>query len=144
MTTDDRTALLHRGDELWELLRTALDASIDAPLGPSSNWTGRDVYAHLARWQQNTIDVVRGVLAGTAPPDPTEDEDTINNRWHEEDRTTPSDVARRRCTVTRRELRALLESLTDGQWRAFGETASADINGEHYEHHLAVIGKAAR
>jgi len=136
---DERDALLQRGDGLWERLRNALERHLDEPLAPSTDWTGHDVYGHFARWQANTIGEVRELVAGTWRPR-DEDEDTLNNRWRDEDRDVPADVLRERCMSSRQELRSLLCSLENKQWEVFGRAASADINGEHYLHHLRAAG----
>ena len=139
-STDNRHATLHRGDELWAKLRGALDARLESPLGSSTEWTGHDVYAHFARWQQQSLNAAREHLAGRRPAEPAEDEDTLNNRWHEEDKGLASEAARERCLRTRTELRNLLLGLTDAQWDLWGRRVAADISGEHYEHHLASLG----
>ncbi len=138
--SDERAALLRRGDELWDELTAALDTSIDAPLGPSTDWMGRDVYAHFARWTRQTADDLRRVLDGK-PPRPIEGtEDEINARIREEERETPVDQLRSRCTEARAEVKALLLGLTDDQWRAFGEASADDVTPAHIEPHLRMMG----
>ena len=140
-TIDDRAAVLARGDEMWESLRHALDARLHDPLGSSTDWTGHDVYAHFARWQALSIEHMRIVLAGSTPPPPEADDDTLNMRWRTEDRTLPTNVIVTRCDGTRQQLRDMLDELTPAQWEAFGRLFAADINGEHYEHHIAACAK---
>ncbi len=134
--TDDRIASLQHGDELWEQLQAQLEARLTQPVYATSDWTGHDVYAHFARWQQNTIDGLRLLIAGTWTAHEPEDEDTLNARWAADDRSLPTEDVRVRCLRTREELRRLLISLTPQQWERFGKLCSADISGEHYEHHL--------
>jgi len=139
----DRATMLRRGDELWERLAAAIDASMDRPLGPSTAWTGHDVYAHFARWQAHAANDVRQLLAGAQRAPVPGNEDEINERWAAEDRALSHDEVRGRCIETRTELRRLLEGLTAEQWKRFGRTCSIDISGEHYEHHLAAIASAS-
>jgi hypothetical protein len=139
----DRTTMLRRGDELWEQLAAALDASMDRPLGPSTDWTGHDVYAHFARWQAHAASEVRQLLVGGQPAPLPGDEDDINRRWAAEDRPLSHDEVRGRCIETRNELRRLLEGMNAEQWERFGRTCSIDISGEHYEHHLAAIASTS-
>jgi len=141
---DDRDEMLRRGDELWQRLRAALDASMERPLGPASDWTGHDVYGHFARWQAHAADDVRRLAVGERPVPVPGDEDEINQHWAAEDRALPLNVVRERCIETRRELRALLEGLTAEQWERFGRACSIDISGQHYEHHLAAIESPAQ
>lgn len=143
MSTDDQQATLVRGDDLWAQLRRALDSRLDMPLGRSTDWTGHDVYAHFARWQQASLVTANALLGGRRPADPDESEDVLNNRWRDEDRRLPTEVVRERCLRTRGELRDLLAGLTEAQWDRWGRQVAADISGEHYEHHLAVAGEHA-
>lgn len=131
----ERDRMLREGDALWQRLRAQLEARIDYPIG-ADGWTGKDVYAHFARWQQNTIEAVNKLLAGERPAQPDEDEDTLNNRWASEDRTLSVEQARTRCIETRDELRGLLAGLDAQQWQRWGKLCSPDVNGEHYQHHL--------
>jgi len=139
----DRAATLAHGDAEWERLRAALDARMNEPLGPATDWTGHDVYAHFARWQEQTIRDLRTVLAGHAPEPPKEDEDTLNRRWRATDRDLPDHVVVRRCLESRARLREMLMALDERQWADFGHLFAPDINGEHYEHHLAMCAKEA-
>jgi hypothetical protein len=139
----DREAALTRGDRLWDELRGALDAHLHEPIGPSTNWTGREVYAHFARWQERTVAGLRAVLEGRPPRAEHEDEDVLNDRWRIEDRALDATVARDRCLASRAELRGMLIALTDRQWAAFGHLFAPDIDGQHYEHHLAATRAVA-
>lgn len=140
MTEDDRSTALRRGDELWEQLRTAIDRHVDEPIGPSTDWTGHDVYAHFNRWQQASLVTAREILAGRKPSSVEEDENTLNNRWRKEDQDLDTGVVRDGCLRTRAELRGILMGLTAEQWDRWGQRVAADISGEHYEHHLADAG----
>ena len=138
MTQTDRGSVLAHGDVLWERLRAVLEASMDEPVN-ADGWTGKDVFAHFARWQQHTMDDLRALLDGRTPSPVEGGENEINDRWHVEDRGMPPDVARERCIGTREELCSLLVSLSDEQWDRFGRAFSPDINGEHYDAHLRAV-----
>jgi hypothetical protein len=140
MEDDGRDADLRRGDALWEQLRATLDAHFDAPVGPTTDWTGHDVYAHFGRWQEVSLATARELLAGRRPPDAEEGEDVLNNRWREEDRGLTAEVVRERCLRTRTELRDLLMSISNEEWSRWGIKVAADISGEHYAHHLVDAG----
>jgi hypothetical protein len=137
----DRAATLAHGDTTWDGLRIALDARMSEPVGPATDWTGHDIYAHFARWQEQSIKDLGTVLSGKIPQSPKEDEDTLNQRWRSVDRDLPDRVVVRRCLESRATLRAMLVGLDDGQWQQFGQLFSADIDGGHYEHHLAMCAK---
>ena len=140
MANDDRDAVLRRGDALWRQLCAALDAHPDEPVGPSTDWTGHDVYAHFGRWQEVSLATARELLAGRRPPPAEEEDDVLNNRWREEDRSLSAEAVRERCHRTRAELRDLLMSISAEQWRLWGTKVAADISGEHYAHHLSDAG----
>ena len=140
MDGDDREARLRHGEELWERLRLALDAHSREPIGPSTDWTGHDVYAHFGRWQDVSLTTAHEILTGRKPAEAEEDENVLNNRWRDDDRGLSTDVVRERCLRSRAELRELLMSLTNEQWSWWGSKVAADISGEHYEHHLADAG----
>jgi Mycothiol maleylpyruvate isomerase N-terminal domain len=135
MTRSDRDTMLSRGDALWEQLSAALDASTDTPVN-EAGWTGRDVFAHFARWQQHTIDDLRDLIVGKAPLPVDGDENVVNDRWYSEDRALPAGIARERCLRTREELRSLLLGLSDEQWDRFGRACAPDVSGEQYAAHL--------
>jgi mycothiol maleylpyruvate isomerase-like protein len=139
--SDDREALLRRGDELWDELTAALDASIDAPLGPSTDWAGRDVYAHFARWTRQTVDDLRLVLDGKPPQHIEGTEDEINARIRTEERDTPADTLRAQAASARADLKTLLRALSDDQWRAFGAASADDVTPKHIGPHLETIGR---
>ncbi len=140
MTPLDREAVLARGDHMWDELRAALDAHLDEPIAPATDWTGHDVYAHFARWQQLSVTAARKLLAGRRPADPEADDDTLNDRWRAEDSARPTAEVRDLCLHSRRDLRQILTTITDDEWAAWGHLVAADIDGSHYEHHLAVAG----
>jgi hypothetical protein len=137
----DRAATLAHGDAEWARLRAALDARMDQPVGPATDWTGHDIYAHFARWQEQSIKDLRTVLAGRAPEPPKEDEDTLNRRWRAADRDLPDRVVVRRSLESRATLREMLTALDVPQWQRFGHLFAADIDGDHYGHHLAMCAK---
>lgn len=141
MNGDDREARLHHGDALWARLTPILDTHLDEPIGPSTDWTGHDVYAHFARWQSHAAETMRRVAAGKPAPAIDGDENEINNRWRAADRSLSAEEARARCEASRRELREAFLAFDADQWTRLGDVITAeDITGEHYEHHLADAG----
>lgn len=141
MRNDDREATLRRGDELWAQLRYALEAHLHEPIGPSTDWTGHDVYAHFARWQAHAAETIHRFVADEQAPAIPGDENEINDRWRDADRSLDTAVARTRCEETREDLRSVFLSFDAEQWARFGRHVTAeDITGEHYAHHLADAG----
>jgi hypothetical protein len=141
---DDREECLRYGEELWTQLCSVLDAHLYEPIGPSTDWTGHDVYAHFARWQAHAAMSLRRTIAGEPAPALPGDEDQINEHWREADRLLSTALVRTRCEDTRRDLRSVLRSFDAQQWARFGHQISAeDVTGEHYTHHLADAGVLA-
>lgn len=138
-SVEERDAALTCVDQRWDELRAALDSHLLEPAGDGTDWTGREVYAHFARWQAKTIADLSETRAGRGPSPPEEDESVLNDRWRAEDRSLDAGVVIERCLNSRAELRSLLMSLRDDQWRTFGHLFAPDINGEHYEDHLSAI-----
>ena len=138
---DERDARLKRGDELWKQLCAGLDSHLHEPVGPNTDWTGHEVYAHFARWQQQTLDAVRAILAGRQPRNVEGTEEEINNRWRAEDRASDTATVRQQCLDTRVELRTLMAGLSEEQWSIWGRQSFDDIDGSHYTHHIAALGK---
>ncbi|MDE3096624.1 MAG: hypothetical protein KGK07_11590 [Chloroflexota bacterium] len=136
----ERDEALRRGDAAWQRLQEVLDAHIDTPLDGRAGWTGKDVYAHFARWQQRSIDELCDLLTGRwRPAVGADDEDTLNDHWAAEDASLGADDARARCLTTRAELRRTVAGLDAGRWQRFGRLFD-DITGPHYEHHLRAAG----
>ncbi len=134
----ERDEPLRRGDVIWAQLQSVLDENIDKSAFPGG-WTGKDVYAHFARWQQISIEQVAEILAGRRPDKPSEDDDTLNNRWHAEDSALTVDEARERCLRSREVHRAQVAALSEDHWRAWGHLFD-DVTGAHYAGHLRAAG----
>jgi hypothetical protein len=141
---DNREERLRHGEQLWTRLRSVLDAHLHDPIGPSTDWTGHDVYAHFARWQAHAAETLRRAIAGEPAPALPGDENEINERWRDADRSLSTELVRERCEETREALRSVLRSFDDKQWARHGRHITAeDVTGEHYAHHLADAGVPA-
>jgi hypothetical protein len=131
----ERDAALARGDALWSRLQLHLEEHLHEAADPDG-WSGHDVYAHFARWQQVTIDQLRQFLNDERVTPVPGDVDAINQDWHRRDKSLPTDEVRQRCMETRSELRHLLMTLTPVQWERAGKAAGEDVDGGHYLAHL--------
>lgn len=62
---------LAAGDVAWAELQAALDAAKETSgSNPGDPWNTRDIYAHLARWQAESVRVVNLLLAREPLPPP--------------------------------------------------------------------------
>jgi hypothetical protein len=124
-------------------LQAALEEHLHEPLSADTDWTGPDVYAHFARWQEFAARELGRRLARKPLTTFHEDVNALNLRWREEDRAKPMDAVRRLCLRSRDELRARLLRLSEDEWRLHGQHQSMDVDGEHYQHHLDAIAHGA-
>jgi hypothetical protein len=135
-------AMLAEDRAEWQALVAALDAHPDGPLHDpqSPEWTARDVYAHLARWINNSMDGFDSWLANrTLPPPPGGNDDEINARWQAEDSGLTLDEARARAQQAfDRRIRAIESAPADRWDRVLEATANAD-GAEHYRNHRKYI-----
>ena len=142
VSTEAVEAMLARDRAEWQALVRVLEArpghSLHDPESPT--WNSRDVYAHLARWmEQSTAHLEAALVCSSfAPVEGTDDE--INARWQseaqrlslEETRSWAMRVFERRIEV--------IESVKPTQWndRTFA-IANAD-GAEHYAaHHRYIV-----
>jgi hypothetical protein len=135
-------AMLAEDRAEWSALVAALDAHPTFPLHDpeSPTWTARDVYAHLARWINNSTDAFDSWLANrTVPASPEGDDDTINARWQREDSGLTLDEARARAQQAfDRRIRAIEAAPADRWDPILGATAHAD-GAQHYRNHRSYI-----
>lgn len=136
-----RRQILAGGDRIWDRLVAILDARPGEALHrpPSPTWTSRDIYAHLARWQDQSIAFIEHKRAGHSPQPFTGDADAVNAKWAVDDAVLTLDQARGRCHTARGRLKALLLDLSPSEWDHFGRGCLADIDGRHYQEHLDAI-----
>ncbi len=154
MDAADITAMLAEDRREWAALCATLDAHPDGPLhdqpspltplpegeGNPPEWTARDVYAHLARWINNSTDGFESWLASRTIPTPPEgDDDTINARWQREDSALTLDEARDRAQrAFDRRIRAI-ESAPADKWDQILEATAHADDAHHYRAHHGYI-----
>jgi hypothetical protein len=135
-------AMLHEDRAEWQALVAALDAHPDGPLHDpeSPAWTPRDVYAHLARWINNSTDGFESWLASrTLPPPPGGNDDEINARWQAEDSGLTLEAARARAQQAfERRIRAIEAAPADRWDDPIDAIAHAD-GATHYRNHRSYI-----
>ena len=145
MTPNDVAEMLRRDREEWEKLVTVLDSHPGGPVhAPESpDWKARHVYAHLARWINNSMDEFEALIEGRSRPAPPEgDDDGINARWRRDDANIDFADARNRAHRAYERRLRLIESVSDGRWtNPLIAVAQADGH-EHFANHRRYVQSA--
>jgi hypothetical protein len=159
----DALSFLEDERDAWapfEALAGLTDEQLEAPTpadGPAHGWSGRDLMAHMAAWQQVAMDAARELAVGETSTTITRVDrewestggDAINAAIAAEWRALPLDEVRRRFSTVAGELRGYLTVVPETRWvknaahLAFFLADTLD----HYEEHqadLAAILEAAR
>tara|TARA_B100000614_G_scaffold101048_1_gene90799 strand:- start:1220 stop:1663 length:444 start_codon:yes stop_codon:yes gene_type:complete len=135
MLDDDRA--------VWNELVAVLDAHPDGVLhDPASDWqwNARDIYCHLARWMNYSMDGFSAELSSDAPPAALKgSEDEINRRWQSEDQGVPFSEARRRAHDAFDRRVRLIRSVAPERWNARLEKLARFDGADHYRQHLSYI-----
>jgi len=135
-------AILRRYDETWlqleEVIRSLTDAELSLP-GREGEWSGKDILAHIARWQSVACEVVEARAVGREPAELYADYDTWNDRWVVEDRTLSTGEIRDRLAAAGRRLRELAGSLPGARWDDLVQEWVEQTGVEHVEEHLASL-----
>jgi Mycothiol maleylpyruvate isomerase N-terminal domain len=141
--------MLRHDREEWQALVAALEerpsAALHDPESPA--WEAKDVYAHLARWMDNSTDALEAWLDGRRlipPPKGTDDE--INDRWQAEDAAFTLAEARERAQRAFARRSAAIEAVPPERWdkdTILERMARAD-GYEHYASHRRYIEAGGR
>jgi hypothetical protein len=142
--------MLRRDREEWQPLASVLDSHSGGPVHDpeSPEWETRHVYAHLARWIDNSMNDFEAVLAGRAKPAPPDgDDDGINALWRAEDAGIAFVDARLRALEAYQRRLRLIDSVPPGRWD-HQLVAIAHADGyQHYANHrryIAASGSGTR
>ncbi len=138
----EAAAAMLRGDRAeWEALVAVLEAHPEESLhyAGSPPWTGRDVYAHLARWIEHSTAALEARLAGRTLAQLEGTDDEINARWQQEDSGLSLGEARERAQQAfERRLRAI-EGVPTDRWDEMLEAIARADGAEHYAGHRSYI-----
>ena len=146
MTPNDVAEMLRRDRDAWDKLVTVLDSHPGGPVHDpeSPEWEARHVYAHLARWINNSMDDFEALIEGRPMPAPPEGaDDAINARWRLDDATIDLSQARERAHSAYERRLGLIESVPEGRWtNALIAVAHAD-GYQHFANHRRYVESAA-
>jgi hypothetical protein len=137
------TIMLREDRNEWDKLVSVLDAHPGEILhNPDSSWrwTSRDIYAHLARWinySMNTFETILGRRPPSPPLEGTDDE--INARWQQKDSALTLAEARSRASAAFDRRVHLIKSVSDDAWDKELEKVAHFDGADHYRHHRSYI-----
>jgi hypothetical protein len=137
--------MLQTDRDEWERLVAVLDTHPGGPVHDpeSPEWEARHVYAHLARWMNNSMDDFEAVLEGRPRPAPPKgDDDEINARWRAVDAGIDLTDARRRAHAAYERRLRLIEGTHDDQWNNLLTAIAAADGHQHYAGHRLYIESA--
>ena len=116
------------------------------------DWTGKDVLAHLAWWQDHSAHVTEALRAGRTPDDdddPLSTTDEVNERVYREHLDDPPNVTRHAFTQSFERLLAAIEPLTTDElfstdlWPWLDGAPLAEMlqwdTSRHYEAHIGFL-----
>lgn len=146
----DGLSFLEEERDAWrpfEALDALTDEQLSAPVEAARRWTGRDLMAHLAAWQEAALAVARDLAVGETSPAlermdaewEARGGDAVNAEIQATWAALPLEEVRRRFREVPGELRGYLTVVPETRWvkdprhmeTFVGETL------EHYEDHLA-------
>ena len=101
--------------------------------GGDATWSLKDVYAHIARWDEHA----KAILDARDRGEPMLDDDyrLLNAKWVAEDEELSLEDGRERFERSFRDFRAALAAIDASRWDA-GTQELVDSTIEHYEDHL--------
>lgn len=144
MTPEAVRAMLDNDHAEWEALVLLLEAHPDVPLHQpeSPAWTARDVYAHLARWMENSTGGLEAWLDGRINPPIGGTEDEINARWQKEASGLSLDAARERAEQQFERRISVIEAIPAERWDDAIESFAHADGAQHYRAHRGFIAVA--
>lgn len=157
----DGLSFLEEERDAWrpfEALDALSDADLDRPVAGAHGWSGRDLMAHLAAWQDVALRIARELALGeTAPTIAEIDADwearggeAVNAELGEQWAALPLDELRDRARRIPGELRGYLTVVPESRWvkherhmeAILGETL--DHYAEHEADLRAILAAAGR
>lgn len=126
--------------ELGGLIESMDPAKLEQP-GYSEDWSVKDLMAHIAGWQAETVQVLEQIRFGTFRPF-DHDVDEMNRRFHEANRDQPLPVVRAEMAAARNRMLEEFNRLPEVTPEA--EEWFRESGPEHYQEHLGRLREWAR
>jgi hypothetical protein len=146
----DGLSFLEEEREAWrpfEALADLDDAQLATPVAAAHGWSGRDLMAHLAAWQQVALDIARDLAVGETSASlermdadwEARGDEAVNAAIQAEWAAIPMPELRRRFSAVPGELRGYLTVVPESRWVKHPRHMETFIGEtlEHYEDHRA-------
>jgi hypothetical protein len=144
MTFDERLDMLQRASRAWLELKRVTDRLSDTQLtrpNTYGSWSGKDVLAHLAAWEEVGIDVIREMEAGNPEQWPDSDDmiDEFNAELLEPYRDLTAAEIRAALQETHFTLMQLAETAPD-----IRPDTILSVTADHYSEHVEALRALGR
>ncbi len=141
MNKETVTQMISKDRAEWNLLASILDAHpaevLHSPQSPP--WTSRDVYAHLARWLNNSNKDMESYCSGGDISPHFDNIDELNSRWQKEDSVLSLAEARTRALEAFSNRLAIIASIPMNRWDEKLERIASYDGAEHLVGHRKFI-----
>lgn len=134
--------ILERIETTYAQLLNELQSLSDEELltrGVTGKWSGKDVMAHVARWEDTAAEAIELHLRGERIEGNYRDIEAWNARWAEQDRDVRLDRIKQRFEESHRRLMDLLHRLSAEQWDRYIQAWVNGATWHHYEEHAEWI-----
>jgi hypothetical protein len=125
----------------WESLTRVLDAhpeeSLHDPKTPL--WISRDVYAHLARWNEHSNKNIKAYCAGRSVTSLEGTDEEINAGWQKEDSQLSFDEARQKAGRAFNQRMRIIRAIPESRWDKELEKIVQFDGFSHYAAHRGYI-----
>lgn len=140
----NRDQLLHRIESRWAAFKQVTaglpDDALQEP-GVAGDWCVKDLIAHVAAWEEETLKALPVIMEGKRPPR-YGDVDAFNARLHEANSRLSLDEARRMLESSHQRLLGFLVDVPE-RWYAtetrFRHRLRLDTWGHYPEHTEAIL-----
>ena len=135
--------MIDEDHEEWAKLTAMLDAHPEGALHDpeSPEWTARDVYTHIARLMEGSVQQMQAKLAGQKPSDmyAGKDENEVNAQLQQEHSSMSFDEARTWAHRSFDGLIAAIEAVPLEEWDKELEFHARADGADHYRGHMSYI-----
>jgi hypothetical protein len=139
MNKEQISEMLKKDRLAWESLTRILDALPEESLHDpdTTAWNSRDVYAHLARWNEHSNKNIKAYCTGRSLTKNEGTDEEINARWKQEDCRLSLDEARQKAVKAFEQRMRIIRAVPESRW---DEELEKIVHYDGYEHYMAHRG----